>query len=113
MSAAPTTRTPSGSPAARVLQLLIRAYQLGISPLMGPRCRFYPSCSSYALQAVQVHGAARGTWLAVRRLGRCHPWNPGGVDHVPHTDRARATGRTPTDDGSPARPSPAEDCSPC
>jgi putative membrane protein insertion efficiency factor len=62
---------------------LIRGYQLLISPLLGPRCRFYPSCSAYALEAVRVHGALRGTWLAVRRLLRCHPWNPGGVDMVP------------------------------
>jgi uncharacterized protein len=68
---------------ATVLVLLVRGYQLGISPLLGPRCRFYPSCSAYALTAVQRHGALRGTWLAVRRLARCHPWNPGGVDHVP------------------------------
>src|SRR3954453_10582057 len=66
-----------------VLTLLVRGYQLFVSPLLGPRCRFYPSCSAYALTAVQRHGAVRGTWLAVRRLARCHPWNPGGVDHVP------------------------------
>ena len=51
--------------------------------LRQPRCRFHPSCSTYAVEAVRVHGPARGTWLAARRLGRCHPWNPGGVDHVP------------------------------
>jgi putative membrane protein insertion efficiency factor len=68
---------------ARVLELPIRVYQLLISPLLGPRCRFYPSCSSYAVEALQRHGALRGSWLAVRRLGRCHPWNPGGPDPVP------------------------------
>jgi putative membrane protein insertion efficiency factor len=68
---------------ALLLVLLVRGYQLFVSPLLGPRCRFYPSCSAYALTAVQRHGALRGSWLAVRRLGRCHPWNPGGVDHVP------------------------------
>lgn len=62
---------------------LVRGYQLLISPLLGPTCRYYPSCSAYALQALQVHGAFKGTWLAVRRLLRCHPWSPGGVDHVP------------------------------
>jgi uncharacterized protein len=67
----------------RLLLLLVRGYQLFISPLLGPRCRFYPSCSAYAVTALQTHGALRGSWLAVRRLGRCHPWNPGGVDHVP------------------------------
>ncbi|WP_182112551.1 MULTISPECIES: membrane protein insertion efficiency factor YidD [unclassified Actinotalea] len=66
-----------------VLVGLLRAYQLVISPLSGPTCRYYPSCSSYALLAVQRHGAVRGTWLAVRRLARCHPWTPGGVDDVP------------------------------
>jgi uncharacterized protein len=67
----------------RLLLLLVRGYQLFISPLLGPRCRFYPSCSAYAVTALQTHGALGGSWLAVRRLGRCHPWNPGGVDHVP------------------------------
>ncbi|MCX6398740.1 MAG: membrane protein insertion efficiency factor YidD [Propionibacteriales bacterium] len=62
---------------------LVRGYQLLISPLLGPTCRYYPSCSAYAVQALQVHGAIKGTWLAVRRLLRCHPWSPGGVDHVP------------------------------
>jgi putative membrane protein insertion efficiency factor len=66
-----------------VLIALIRGYQLLISPLLGPRCRFYPSCSAYALEAVRVHGAVKGGWLAARRLLRCHPWNPGGLDFVP------------------------------
>ena len=68
-----------------VLVLPIRAYQLLVSPLLGPRCRFYPSCSSYALEAIRTHGALRGTWLGGRRLLRCHPWNPGGLDPVPPT----------------------------
>lgn len=68
---------------ARVLVLPIRLYQLVLSPLLGPRCRFYPSCSAYAVSALQQHGAVRGLWLALRRLGRCHPWNPGGPDPVP------------------------------
>lgn len=74
-------------PVRRVLVLLltapIRAYQLVVSPLLGPRCRFYPSCSSYALEAIRTHGPLRGTWLAGQRLLRCHPWNPGGLDPVP------------------------------
>ena len=65
---------------------LIRAYQLVLSPMRPPTCRFYPSCSAYALTAIQRFGIMRGCWLATRRLLRCHPWNPGGVDHVPHTD---------------------------
>ena len=66
-----------------LLSGLILGYQRLISPMMGPRCRFYPSCSSYALEAVRVHGAAKGTVLATARVCRCHPWNDGGVDHVP------------------------------
>ena len=66
-----------------LLRWLVRAYQLTISPMMGPRCRFYPSCSNYALEALQVHGAARGSLLTVKRLCRCHPWHAGGPDPVP------------------------------
>lgn len=62
---------------------LIRAYQLGISPMLGPRCRFYPSCSCYAYAAVERFGVIRGSWLAVKRLLRCHPFTPGGYDPVP------------------------------
>jgi putative membrane protein insertion efficiency factor len=61
----------------------ITGYRRFISPLLPPRCRFLPSCSAYALEAVQVHGAARGSWLAVRRLSRCHPFHAGGLDPVP------------------------------
>jgi putative membrane protein insertion efficiency factor len=66
-----------------VLKLLIRGYQLAISPLFGPRCRFYPSCSHYALEAIDSHGVVRGTWLTIRRIARCHPFNEGGFDPVP------------------------------
>ncbi|TCO82782.1 hypothetical protein EV699_104174 [Plasticicumulans lactativorans] len=66
-----------------ILMLLLRAYRYLISPLLGPRCRFYPSCSSYALEAVERFGAARGAWLALGRVLRCHPWQPGGLDPVP------------------------------
>jgi uncharacterized protein len=90
----------------RLLLLLVRGYQLFISPLLGPRCRFYPSCSAYAVTALQTHGALRGSWLAVRRLGRCHPWNPGGVDHVPPA-RPRREHATSTGVGSAGTPSPA------
>ncbi|HEY8605956.1 MAG TPA: membrane protein insertion efficiency factor YidD [Noviherbaspirillum sp.] len=65
------------------LLLLLRAYQLGISPFLGQKCRFYPSCSSYAMEAIRLHGSARGSLLALRRLCKCHPWHPGGVDPVP------------------------------
>ncbi|MCE3264417.1 MAG: rane protein insertion efficiency factor YidD [Pseudoduganella sp.] len=66
-----------------LLTFLLRIYQVALSPLMGPRCRFYPSCSNYAIEALRVHGAARGSYLAARRVCRCHPWNAGGVDPVP------------------------------
>jgi len=78
------------SPAARALALVLTGYRRFISPLLGPRCRFYPSCSAYALEAVQVHGAARGSWLAARRLLRCHPFHPGGLDPVPPRRAAAA-----------------------
>lgn len=65
------------------LSLLIRAYQLVLSPWLGSRCRFSPSCSEYAIEALRVHGTLRGSWLAVKRLGRCHPWHAGGYDPVP------------------------------
>ncbi|CAN5872833.1 membrane protein insertion efficiency factor YidD [soil metagenome] len=67
----------------RLLILALRAYRTAISPLYGDVCRYYPSCSAYALEAVRRHGAARGSALALRRLGRCHPWAAGGVDPVP------------------------------
>jgi putative membrane protein insertion efficiency factor len=62
---------------------LVRLYQVAISPLLPPSCRFYPSCSAYAAEALRRHGAARGSWLAVRRLARCHPFCEGGIDPVP------------------------------
>jgi putative membrane protein insertion efficiency factor len=81
MSAAPlTVRRPTFF--ARVLMLPVRAWRL-VSVHLPPRCRFHPSCSQYALDALALHGAWRGTWLAVRRVGRCHPWHPGGFDPVP------------------------------
>ena len=73
---------PSPSPMARLLMLPIRAWRL-LSVHLPPRCRFYPSCSQYALEALALHGAAHGSWLAVKRVGRCHPWHDGGLDPVP------------------------------
>jgi putative membrane protein insertion efficiency factor len=64
---------------------LLKLYRLVISPLYGNVCRYYPSCSAYALRAVSVHGAVKGSWLAARRLARCHPWAAGGYDPVPGT----------------------------
>lgn len=65
------------------LLLLVRAYRRLVSPLLPPSCRFYPSCSAYAEGALLRHGAAKGSWLAARRLARCHPLHPGGIDPVP------------------------------
>jgi putative membrane protein insertion efficiency factor len=70
----------------------IRIYKLAISPLLPPACRFYPSCSAYAAQAIEDHGALRGSWLGLRRLLKCHPLHPGGFDPVP--------GRTPIRHGA-------------
>ena len=75
------------------LLAVVRFYQRAISPALPPRCRFYPTCSAYALEAIERHGAARGGWLALRRLVKCAPWHPGGVDLVPEAGTTRA-GRT-------------------
>ena len=68
---------------ARLLMALIRVYQRYLSPLLGPTCRFHPSCSHYGHECLRVHGAARGSYLTLRRLLRCHPFNPGGYDPPP------------------------------
>lgn len=75
---------------ARLLMLPITGYRRFISPLLGPRCRFAPSCSEYALDALAEHGAARGLWLATKRIARCHPFHPGGYDPVPPAKPARS-----------------------
>jgi len=67
----------------KILTSLAHFYQRFISPLFGPHCRFYPSCSSYFIQAVETHGACKGLWLSLRRIFRCHPLNEGGIDLVP------------------------------
>ncbi|GAB6929839.1 membrane protein insertion efficiency factor YidD [Paenibacillus sp. JCM 10914] len=71
------------STARRVVKVPIHFYRKFISPLKPATCRFYPTCSAYALEAVEVHGALKGSWLAARRIARCHPFNPGGIDLVP------------------------------
>ena len=75
-----------GRVAVMPLVWLIRAYQNLISPMRPPTCRYYPSCSAYAVTALERFGSLRGSWMAARRLGRCHPWAAGGVDHVPLRD---------------------------
>jgi putative membrane protein insertion efficiency factor len=84
---------------AWLLVLPIRFYRRWISPALGQHCRFAPSCSAYAVEALQTHGALRGSWLAARRIGRCHPWHPGGHDPVPP---ARGTSATMTPTTPPA-----------
>jgi len=69
------------------LKYLIKAYQWMISPFLGPRCRFYPTCSQYAIEAIDRHGAWRGTRLALKRLVKCHPFHEGGLDPVPETEQ--------------------------
>jgi putative membrane protein insertion efficiency factor len=66
-----------------VLIALVRGYQIALSPLLPAACRYYPSCSAYAVEALEKYGAWRGTWLAMKRIGRCHPFRPGGFDPVP------------------------------
>lgn len=78
---------PSGS---RILIMLIRGYQLAVSPLLGPRCRFHPTCSQYGIEALNRFGMIKGCWLTVKRVLKCHPLNSGGGDHVPQkTDNNR------------------------
>jgi len=74
----------------RILLILLRGYQLAVSPLLGQSCRFYPTCSNYAMEAIREHGPLKGVMLAAVRLGKCHPWHPGGNDPVPKKDGGRA-----------------------
>jgi len=93
---------------ARQLLRLIRFYSRSISPALPPRCRFYPSCSAYAAEAIARHGAGRGSWLALRRLLKCAPWHPGGVDLVPEPRPAPGTGEgSHSSSSTPAVSSPA------
>jgi putative membrane protein insertion efficiency factor len=87
-------------------------YQRFVSPLRPPTCRYYPSCSAYAVTALRRFGPVKGTWLALKRLGRCHPWTPGGVDHVPelspeHTEHTAVRADPVTVPQDPAPPAPA------
>ncbi|NKX45366.1 membrane protein insertion efficiency factor YidD [Roseicyclus persicicus] len=71
------------SPFAYVVSLPVRFYRLVFSPWVGHSCRYHPTCSAYAMEALEKHGAIKGAWLAARRIGRCHPWGGSGVDNVP------------------------------
>ena len=73
----------------RLLIFLITCYQACLSPFLGNNCRFYPNCSSYAQDAINTHGVIRGSYLALRRLGKCHPWHAGGIDPVPPCPHSR------------------------
>ena len=84
---------------SRVVVAMIRAYRRLLSPLLGQRCRFSPSCSAYAAEAIAGHGLIRGGWLAVRRIGRCHPFHPGGLDPVPQAQSRARTQIAPRIDG--------------
>ena len=97
------------SAAAWILVGLLTVYRKFISPMLGPRCRFYPSCSAYALEAVRLHGAVRGSWLAVRRLSRCHPFHPGGLDPVPGSGGLREV-NVQDESGSDSGSSDVGDC---
>jgi len=73
----------SGATMARIAIWLIRAYSFCVSPWLGNNCRFHPNCSRYAVTAIERYGVIKGGWMGLRRIGRCHPWHPGGIDPVP------------------------------
>ena len=100
-----------GSWLARILILPIRGYQLFISPALPPTCRFYPSCSQYAVEALRVHGALKGSWLTIRRIGRCHPWHWSGYDPVPPRKPGRGATDAMTEDRPTARRSEPSEAS--
>lgn len=84
-------------PLVKALTAVIRGYQRTFSSVLPPTCRYWPSCSEYAIEALQVHGPARGSWLTIKRLCRCHPWGGQGVDPVPPADKTAFFGpKNPT-----------------
>jgi putative membrane protein insertion efficiency factor len=87
-----TTLAKGGEKMRRIVIFLIKLYQTILSPFLGQHCRFYPSCSAYSLEAVEKHGVARGLWLSIKRLTRCHPWHEGGVDPVPEPGKKQLHG---------------------
>ncbi|MBX3128091.1 MAG: membrane protein insertion efficiency factor YidD [Polyangiaceae bacterium] len=93
---------------AKLLIALIRVYQVTLSPLLGPVCRFEPSCSRYAVACLELHGALRGSWLTFRRLSRCHPFHPGGYDPPPLPPALESAGTLATAAPSPGESEPDE-----
>lgn len=91
----------------RALLAAVGFYSRAISPALPPRCRFYPTCSAYAAEAIERHGAGRGSWLALRRILKCAPWHPGGVDPVPAAGTRDAARTSSTAVPAPAAPDPA------
>lgn len=83
-----TSSNASSTGGRRMALGVIRGYQKAISPLLGSNCRYYPSCSHYTYEAIELHGTLRGSWMGVRRISRCHPWHEGGYDPVPGSDGA-------------------------
>jgi len=94
-----TLRALARAPASLAV-LALRAYKLCLSPLIPPACRFEPTCSEYAREAIETHGVARGAWLGARRLARCHPWGGHGFDPVPAPRRRRSPGDARSDAGT-------------
>ncbi len=82
------SETRTVGPISQAFLLLIRGYQRFFSPLLGARCRYHPSCSRYTYEAIEIHGAIKGSWLGIRRIARCHPFHEGGFDPVPGSDSA-------------------------
>ncbi len=80
------------SPLAKIFRLAIRAYQRLVSPFFPASCRYQPTCSQYAAEAIQLHGGLKGSWLALKRIGRCHPWGGSGFDPVPKAQKSNRTG---------------------
>lgn len=81
---------------ARILRALVLVYRNAISPLLGPRCRYLPTCSEYCLDALALHGALRGGWLSLKRIARCHPWGGSGLDPVPQASTRERESDPPT-----------------
>jgi len=98
----PAHRTETANPSLTIGRRMtiggIRAYQKVLSPLFGRNCRYYPTCSSYTSEAIEIHGVMTGGWMGIKRIGRCHPWHEGGVDLVPGSTTATGSVR---DGGTP------------